>query len=202
MITLSDQNAPPEPTEDADFANHVTFLLGKIINRCLSVDSQALTALEWEDMKAGLDKWKSSLPSSFDTIQTPGLGKQSSFPSIWALRSWHVSALHYYHTAMGIMWLAQPAVQPLKALQRINDMECLRRKLEYHATEICALALSSDSAPAWVNAFGPIAFCSPWLHDTQKRVEMAQELEKWGKVTGWPVSIIAEALSPPSNITH
>lgn len=89
MITFSDQNAPPEPTEDADFANHVTFLLGKIINRCLSVDSQALTALEWEDMKANLDKWRSSLPSSFDTIQTPGLGKQSSFPSIWALRSWH-----------------------------------------------------------------------------------------------------------------
>ncbi|KAJ5926228.1 hypothetical protein N7516_008001 [Penicillium verrucosum] len=202
MITLSDQNAPPEPTEDADFANHVTFLLGKVINRCLSVDSQALTALEWEDMKANLDKWKSSLPSSFDTIQTPGLGKKSSFPSIWALRSWHVSTLHYYHTAMGIMWLAQPAVQPLKALQRINEMECLRRKLEYHATEICALALSSDSEPVWVNAFGPIAFCSPWLHNTQKRVEMAQELEKWGKVTGWPVSIIAEALSPPSNTTH
>ena len=121
---------------------------------------------------------------------------------------------------MGILWLAQPAAQPLKALQRINDMECLRRKLEYHATEICALALSSDSAPVWVNAFGPIALCksfqrflrisllialftgSPWLHDTQKRVEMAQELEKWGKVTGWPVSIIAEALSPPSNATY
>lgn len=60
---------------------------------------------------------------------------------------------------MGILWLAQPAAQPLKALQRINDMECLRRKLEYHATEICALAISSDSAPVWVNAFGPIAFC-------------------------------------------
>ena len=60
---------------------------------------------------------------------------------------------------MGILWLAQPAAQPLKALQRINDMECLQRKLEYHATEICALALSSDSAPVWVNAFGPIAFC-------------------------------------------
>ncbi|OQD91500.1 hypothetical protein PENSOL_c052G08197 [Penicillium solitum] len=202
MITLSDQNAPPEPTEDAEFANHVTFLLGKIINRCLSVDSQALTPFEWEAIKADLDKWKSSLPSSFDTIQTPGLRKQSSFPSIWALRSWHVSTLHYYHTAMGILWLAQPASQPLKALQRINDMECLRRKLEYHATEICALALSSDSAPVWVNAFGPIAFCSPWLHDTQKRVEMAQELEKWGKVTGWPVSIIAEALSPPSNTAY
>ncbi|KAJ5120469.1 uncharacterized protein N7515_009857 [Penicillium bovifimosum] len=196
MISLSDQNAPPEPTEDADFANYITFLLGKIINRCLSVDSSALSSLEWEAMKAGLDRFKSSLPPSFDTIQTPGLGQQSSFPSIWTLRNWHVSTLHYYHTAMGIMWLAQPATQPPKALQRIDDMECLRRRLEYHATEICALAISSDSAPVWVNAFGPIAFCCPWIRDNHKRVEMAEELGKWGKLTGWPVSIIADALSP------
>lgn len=89
MITLSNQNAPAEPTEDADFAGSITFLLGKIINRCLAVDSQALAPLEWEAMKSELDKWKASLPSYFDTIQTPGLGKQSSFPSIWTLRSWH-----------------------------------------------------------------------------------------------------------------
>ncbi|CAI7662400.1 unnamed protein product [Penicillium glandicola] len=173
MITLSNQNAPPEPTEDTDCANYITFLLGKIINRCLSVDSHALSLIEWETMKAELDKWKPSLPSSFNTIQTPGLTKQGSFPSIWTLRSWH----------------------------GIEDMEGLRRKLEYHATEICALALSSDSASVWVNAFGPIAFCCPWIRDTQKRVEMAEELEKWGKMTGWPVSIIANSLSPPSNTT-
>lgn len=89
MITLSNQNAPPELIEDTDFANHITFLLGKIINRCLSVDSSALSSLEWEAIKADLDKWKSSLPSSFNVIQTPGLRKQSSFPSIWTLRSWH-----------------------------------------------------------------------------------------------------------------
>ncbi|OQE77525.1 hypothetical protein PENNAL_c0060G05897 [Penicillium nalgiovense] len=201
MITLSDQNAPPEPTEDADFANYITFLLGKIINRCLSLDSSALSPLEWEAMKADLDEWKSSLPPSFDTIQTPGLGKQSGFPSVWTLRTWHVSTLHYYHTAMGILWLAQPATQPLKALQRIDDMECLRRKLEYHATEICALAISSDSAPVWVNAFGPIAFCCGWIQDTQKRVEMAEEMGKWGKLTGWPVSNIADALCP-SEMVH
>jgi hypothetical protein len=60
---------------------------------------------------------------------------------------------------MGILWLAQPAAKPLKALQRIDDVESLRRKLDYHATEICALAISCESAPVWVNAFGPIAFC-------------------------------------------
>ncbi|KAJ5985093.1 hypothetical protein N7522_012289 [Penicillium canescens] len=198
MITLSGQNAPPEPTDDLDFANSITFLLGKIINRCLSIDSPALGLLEWEAMKADIDNWKSSLPPSFEVIETPGLRMQSSFPSIWTLRSWHVSTLHYYHTAMGILWLAKPAAQPFNALQRIDDVESLRRKLEYHATEICALAFSSESAPVWVNAFGPIAFCGPWLRDTRKQMEIADELKKWGKVTGWPVALIAAEMSPPS----
>ncbi|KAJ5542470.1 hypothetical protein N7535_004891, partial [Penicillium sp. DV-2018c] len=152
MITLSDQNMPPEPTDDTDFANHVTLLLGRIINRCLSIDSPALDLSEWEAMKNELDNWRSSLPSSFNAVETPGLRPRSSFPSRWALRSWHVSTLHYYHTAMGILWLAQPAAQPLKALQRMNDIEVLHQKLEYHATEICVLACSSESAPVWVNA--------------------------------------------------
>jgi hypothetical protein len=89
MINLSGQNAPPEPTDDLDFANSITFLLGKIINRCLSIDSPALNLLEWEAMMADLDNWKSSLPLSFDVIETPGLRTQRSFPSIWSLRSWH-----------------------------------------------------------------------------------------------------------------
>ncbi|KAJ5365284.1 hypothetical protein N7517_008170, partial [Penicillium concentricum] len=149
------QNAPLEPTDDAGFANYITFLLARIINRSLCIDSPALDLLEWEAMKADLDNWKYSLPSSFDVIETPGLSIQRRFLSIRTMRSWHVSTLHYYHTTMGILWLSQPATKPLKALQRIRDVESLSQKLEYHATEICALAFSSDSAPVWVNAFGP-----------------------------------------------
>ncbi|GKZ18227.1 hypothetical protein AbraIFM66951_000400 [Aspergillus brasiliensis] len=199
MITLSDQDAPPQPTDDMDFANYITFLLGQVINRCLAVDSPPLGVLEWEALKADLDQWKSALPPSFDAIETPGLRLQSNFPSRWTLRSWHVSTLHYYHTAMGILWLAQPAARPLKALQRIDDVDCLRRKLDYHATEICALAISSESAPVWVNAFGPVAFCGTWLQGTRRRVELVEEIEKWGKLAGWPVSIITNALSSSTN---
>ena len=28
------------------------------------------------------------------------------------------------------------------------------------------------------------------------RAEMAQELERWGKMTGWPIYIVSDALSP------
>lgn len=60
---------------------------------------------------------------------------------------------------MSILWLAEPLPQPLNTLQRLNNMNALRQKLDHHATEVCALVLTSDSAPVWVNAFGPIAFC-------------------------------------------
>lgn len=83
------QHTPPESADDADFANSVTFLLGKTINRCLLISSPALSLPEWESIKSELDSWKASLPSSFYPIKTPGLGKQSYFPSIWALRGWH-----------------------------------------------------------------------------------------------------------------
>lgn len=115
---------------------------------------------------------------------------------------------------MSILWLAEPETQPMNALQRMNHMNALSRKLECHAIEVCTLAFSCDSESVWVNAFGPIAFCKyfqrcfnpdsglieatggPWLRDVPMRMEMTKELEKWGKVTGWPISIIADALSP------
>lgn len=33
------------------------------------------------------------------------------------------------------------------------------QKIEPHAVQICALAISNDSNAARVNAFGPVAFC-------------------------------------------
>lgn len=60
---------------------------------------------------------------------------------------------------MSILWLAEPEAQPMNALQRMNHMNALGRKLARHAIEVCTLVLSCDSASVWVNAFGPIAFC-------------------------------------------
>lgn len=68
--------------------------------------------------------------------------------------------MHYYHTAMVILWLAEPLSQTLNTLQHIERMKAIERKLEYHAIQVCALAISSNSGPVWVNAFGPISFCS------------------------------------------
>jgi hypothetical protein len=89
MMALSTEHAPHECVEDTDYANYVTFLLGNIINRCLATDSLPLDLLEWQTMKADLDAWKSTLPSSFEPIHTPGLRNESNFPSIWTLRDWH-----------------------------------------------------------------------------------------------------------------
>jgi hypothetical protein len=93
-------------------------------------------------------------------------------------------------------------------IERINSLES---KLGHHATIVCALALSSRSAPVWVNSFGPIAFCKtsaflswwwciliiiggPWLKDARKLSEIVDEMRIWGQKTGWPVESIANSL--------
>jgi hypothetical protein len=96
---------------------------------------------------------------------------------------------------MSILWLAEPQPEPLNSFQRASNMNSLRSRLDYHATEVCALAISSDSAAVWVNAFGPIAFCGPWLQDSAKRKEIKGDSEKWAKMTGWPVSTTLDALA-------
>lgn len=91
---------------------------------------------------------------------------------------------------MSILWLAEPFSQPLNTLQHIEHIRTLHARLQHHANQVCALAISSNSAPVWVNSFGPIAFCGPWLQDTKKSAEMVDELEAWSKKTGWPASEI------------
>lgn len=45
MIELSAQNLPHAAEEEDDFPNHITFLLGKVINRCLPEDALTLDVL-------------------------------------------------------------------------------------------------------------------------------------------------------------
>lgn len=70
------------------------------------------------------------------------------------------AALQYYHTAMLILDLAKPQRQDRPAVENIQHITKMTRNLERRASEICALALSSDSQAVWINAFGPIAFCT------------------------------------------
>lgn len=91
---------------------------------------------------------------------------------------------------MSIVILAEPIPQSLNTLQHMEHVRTLHTRLRHHANQICALAISSNSSPVWVNSFGPIAFCGRWLQDGQKSAEMIDELRRWSRKTGWPVSEI------------
>ncbi|OJJ32640.1 hypothetical protein ASPWEDRAFT_60968 [Aspergillus wentii DTO 134E9] len=193
-IDLSDRHIPPRMEGDDDLANYISYLLGKIINQCLDEQTEPVSEDVWECLKGELDSWKDSLRGSFDPIETPRLYGESSFPCLWTTCGWHASSLQYYHTAMCILCLAQPS-HILNTLQHINRIKELEIKLSHHATQVCALAISSNSAPVWVNSFGPISFCGPWLRDRQKISELTTFLEKWGRKTGWPVASTIDSLS-------
>ncbi|KAE8354412.1 hypothetical protein BDV28DRAFT_147143 [Aspergillus coremiiformis] len=195
MIELPDEHLPPAIEGDDDLANRVTYLLGKVINRCLDRDTSPLEQHEWESLKGKLDTWRTCLPASFEPICTPGLYGERKFPCLWTVSGWHASSLQYYHTALAILAIAEPIPATMNTLQQIDRINAFEATLDYHATQISALAISSNSAPVWVNSFGPISFCGPWLKDPLKVHELVEETQKWGNKTGWPVLSVIESLS-------
>lgn len=99
-------------------------------------------------------------------------------------------------------------------MDNMRQVTELNRDLENRSSEICALALSSESQAVWINAFGPIAFCKSqvqmhysccrsvdlwsiggcWLRDQNKLDEIIRGIQEWGSRTGWPVTNIIQSL--------
>lgn len=89
MIELNDRHPPLTFDGEDDFANHITYILGKTINRCLQQDGVPLNRNEWECLKEEVESWRASLPSSFEPIPTPDMYGESSFPCLWNTSKWH-----------------------------------------------------------------------------------------------------------------
>lgn len=62
---------------------------------------------------------------------------------------------------MILLTIAKPSDQEASLMEKMTHMLAVTKDLEGRASEICALALSSESEAVWVNSFGPIAFCAP-----------------------------------------
>ncbi|KAB8235846.1 uncharacterized protein BDW43DRAFT_318213 [Aspergillus alliaceus] len=195
MIDLSQEHFPSTVGGEDGLANKVTYLLGKVINRCLDRDALPLERQEWESLKDELDTWRASLPASFQPINTAGLYGKSEFSCQWTVSGWHASSLQYYHTALATLIIAEPVHTALNARQQIDRINDFERALDYHAIQVSSLAISSHSAPVWVNSFGPISFCGPWLKSPAMVRELIEKTNEWGNKTGWPVVNIVESLS-------
>ncbi|KAL2216007.1 hypothetical protein M432DRAFT_123647 [Thermoascus aurantiacus ATCC 26904] len=187
----------PRPVEDDDWSNMISLLLGKVINICLGDDARTVSFSEWKSLKDQVDEWRRSLPASFEPVSPLPTGghPKSSFPELWLFRGWHIAGLQYYHTAMTILTLSEPGSASLNAWRRTLQMQNIHRELEYHAVQLCALAISNDSSAARVNAFGPISFCGVWIKDPAQRNELLSGLREWEKTIAWPVEAIVRALS-------
>lgn len=60
---------------------------------------------------------------------------------------------------MILLPVAKPVQKPQTTMHNASQIASLTREFDGHTCEICALALTSDIALVWVNAFELIAFC-------------------------------------------
>ena len=96
---------------------------------------------------------------------------------------------------MSILLLAEPVPKDANTWQRIEAANALHRDLEYHAIQLCGMAISNENTSARINAFGPISFCGVWIRDQIQRNEIVAELRRWVKTTAWPVEDMVQSLS-------
>ncbi|KAJ5403910.1 hypothetical protein N7509_003781 [Penicillium cosmopolitanum] len=199
MIELSEEHVPKNPSTDDEYANAVTILLGQVINQCFGEEASPPERLLL--LESNLQTWKDSLPHSFTPILNRTLVKkgEKAFPFMGTLHGWHAAAIQYYQTAMIILRLAKPSQQAISVMDNLRQVTELTRELESRSSDICALALSSESQAVWINSFGPIAFCGCWLRDRNKFRDIISGVKDWGSRTGWPVSDIIKSLQESSS---
>ncbi|KAJ5090462.1 hypothetical protein N7532_009146 [Penicillium argentinense] len=202
MIELTDDHFAKTRKSDDEEANAVTVLLGQTINLCF--DEKPLDVDRWMSLNRSLGDWEKSLPGSFEPITDMILPRAESrpdaFPLYGTLHGWHAAARQYYKTASMILLLATPpeSSTATTAIGNMRQFANLTLALELSSSEICALALSSESEAVWVNSFGPIAFCGRWLRGQRKRDAVIKGVLYWGAQTGWPVTPVVQSLQGDS----
>jgi len=178
---------------DDSWANQISYILGRVVNRCLGPEATALNLAEWTKLMDVVDAWKKNLPTSFVVLSPVGT-TESSFGRLWFLKGWHIAGIMYHHVAVTILLLARPVPIELTTRQRIEEIRGLHQQLEQHAMQICAMAISNNNKAMRVNAFGPIAFCGIWLRSDSQRNELVRELWQWTNTIAWPVEHLVRSL--------
>jgi hypothetical protein len=163
----------------------------------------------WLSLKQEFETWHQGLPSSFRPSyrvrRTPHYNFERSqrcrhqTESLICYETWYsssmcASSMQSYHMSQILLLIhkpeglvfpfSQPSASggPLDALTRFNQMN---RVLQYHAAEICAIALSRPEAAARIHMLQPVYLAGRCLHTKADRAIVLGLLESIEFELGW-----------------
>ncbi|KAF5573947.1 WSC domain-containing protein [Fusarium pseudoanthophilum] len=163
----------------------------------------------WLSLKQEFETWHRGLPSSFRPSyrvrRTPQHNVERSqrcrhqTESLICYETWYsssmcASSMQSYHMSQILLLIhkpeglvvpfSQPSASggPLDALTRFNQMN---RVLQYHAAEICAIALSRPEAAARIHMLQPVYLAGRCLHTKADRAIVLGLLESIEIELGW-----------------
>ncbi|KAF4958150.1 hypothetical protein FGADI_2617 [Fusarium gaditjirri] len=167
----SSDDAYPESLRPDIISNTLVWLLSKLANYvAVAADSQLQPAstkdLEatWLSLNQEFETWHQGLPSSFR-------------PSYRILL-----LIHKPEGLVASFSRTSASEGPIDALTRFNQMN---RVLQYHAAEICAIALSRPEAAARIHMLQPLYFAGRCLHTKADRAIVLGLLESIDNDLGW-----------------
>ncbi|EXK76795.1 hypothetical protein FOQG_18476 [Fusarium oxysporum f. sp. raphani 54005] len=163
----------------------------------------------WLSLNQNFETWYQGLPSSFrpsyrvrctphhDAERCRGCRHQPE--SLICYETWYsssmcASSMQSYHMSQILLLIHKPeglvvpvsrpsaSGGPLDALTRFNQMN---RVLQYHAAEICAIALSRPEAAARIHMLQPVYLAGRCLHTKADRAIVIKLLESIEIELGW-----------------
>ncbi|KAF7561237.1 hypothetical protein G7046_g2908 [Stylonectria norvegica] len=178
------------------YLNSISLILGQIIN---STFENAVSDRTWLTLLEKTSEWVRNIPSSLRPFSSDeDTLSQGQIPSVWFLRPFQASAIHYYLVSLCVLAALGPA-ERLQSLPRSNNAldspEPSRAEiLEEYALKICGIAFTTRITPVLVNAFGPISYCAKFIRSEAAQQEVIRNLTASKKAAGWPVERLIGSL--------
>lgn len=179
------------------YANYAVFLCASVVNvlsdqkppqsEHLS-DLKASNCSRWKALFDLLEDWYNSRPEEMRPLMScPALfdDHRHPFPIVLYGTSPAINGNQLYHASAILMLQEKP-----KAIRLGKG----QKSIQWHARQICGIAVSNDNHGPWINALQPLRIAGKVMsHPTEHRI-ILNILTRIEKETGWATSWLSEDL--------
>ncbi|KAK5225501.1 hypothetical protein LTR99_000902 [Exophiala xenobiotica] len=186
-----------DETNDCTWAQRMIWIVAEVVSCCFGNN-----VVDWEDLKAKIDKWDSRRPKSFDPILYRPRDFEAGryYPEIRLGHPWHVTGMQYYYIARLFLAIYNPNTPKVglgyQRLRRNMDEEVLK-----NAEAVIGISLATPLAAARITACTAIVACGPWFHDRPREQQelLLQLLKKAELENALPTASLAQGLKDEWN---
>ncbi|KAJ5610017.1 hypothetical protein N7510_006736 [Penicillium lagena] len=180
------------PSNDADWANRITWLLVHVINLCYGNEDGMQGIQSYEQLYMLIDDWKAHIPSTFEPYFYEDR-ENTAFPIIRLLCPWHVVGLQFYHTSKILLATHYPLQGAFNDALSFNKF--IKIAILPHVRNLCALSFSNEHYGCRINSSHCLATGSRFFTGREEQDRILDYFDMLQHKQAWPSRACKEMLN-------